>query len=235
VKATTGGFKGRGGNRLLSALSTKAFGALKSNLKRVSLKQGYVLQEPGDKINYLYFPHVGMISLLAVMKNGKAIETATVGREGAVGIMSAMSRQCAFCRVVVQTPVEASRIATAHFQKALASSVEIRNTAVRYVETLMAQVQQTAACNALHEIDARLCRWLLQTHDRTDGDIIPLTQEFLSEMLGVTRTTVTLVARQLQKAGAISYRRGKIEIINRRALERRACECYEVIRKLAEP
>ncbi len=216
-------------NRLLDSLPVADAVLLKPQLKTISMVQGTLLQEQGDQVNHVYFPHSGMISLLAVMKQGQSVEIATVGREGAVGAMSGFGSRHAFTRAIVQVDGAASRISAAHFQEAMKKSASLRVTIVRYNEGLLAQVQQTAACNALHDLEQRLCRWLLQTQDRAGGDIITLTHEFLSQMLAVRRTTVTLVARGLQKAGAIEYRRGKIRIVDRRKLEKRACECYKVV------
>ena len=192
-----------------------------------------MLQEPGDEVEHIYFPYVGMISLLAVLKDGNAIETATVGREGVVGAMAGLGLHTALARAVVQVPMAGAQIAAPMFRKAAQQSSELRNLIVKYNQVLLAQVQTTAACNALHHVEARLSRWILQTRDRTDTDRIPLTQEFLSEMLGVRRTSVSEVAHKLQAAGLIRYSRGVIEIVDRPALERRACECYAGIREKA--
>lgn len=216
-------------NRLLDSLPTAEAALLKPQLKTVKMVQGTLLQEPGDQINQIYFPQSGMISLLAVMKQGNCVEVATVGREGVVGAMSGFGPRHAFTRAIVQVEGVASRIAASNFQEAMKKSASLRETVVRYNEGLLAQVQQTAACNALHDLEQRLCRWLLQTNDRAGGDMIALTHEALSQMLAVRRTTVTLVARSLQEAGAIEYRRGKIRIVDRRKLEKRACECYKVV------
>ena len=216
-------------NRLLDSLPAAETALLKSQLKTVTMVQGTLLQEQGDQIGHVYFPQSGMISLLAVMKQGQSVEIATVGREGAVGAMSGFGSRHAFTRAIVQVVGAASRISSAHFQEAMKKSATLRETVARYNEGLLAQVQQTAACNALHDLEQRLCRWLLQTQDRAGGDLITLTHEFLSQMLAVRRTTVTLVARGLQAAGAIEYKRGKIRIVDRRKLEKRACECYKVV------
>jgi CRP-like cAMP-binding protein len=221
-------------NRLLDSLSPGDFALLKPHLKPHVMTQSVLLHDQGDQIDYIYFPHSGMVSLLAVMKQGNSVEIATVGREGAVGAMAGFGPRHAFTRAIVQADGMASRITTVKFQESLKKSADLRETIVRFNEGLLAQVQQTAACNALHELEERLCRWLLQTQDRTGGDIITLTHEFLSQMLAVRRTTVTLVARALQKAGAIKYRRGKIEIVDRGKLERRACECYFVVSREIE-
>src|SRR2546421_3604266 len=220
-------------NRILASLSQTDFSRVSSLLKNVSYEQGFVLQEPGDEVEHIYFPYVGMISLLAVLKDGNAIETATVGREGVVGAMAGLGLHTALARAVVQVPMAGAQIAAPMFRKAAQQSSELRNLIVKYNQVLLAQVQTTAACNALHHVEARLSRWILQTRDRTDTDRIPLTQEFLSEMLGVRRTSVSEVAHKLQAAGLIRYSRGVIEIVDRPALEQRACECYAGIREKA--
>ena len=196
----------------------------------MSFELGLLLQEPDKPTEFVYFPHQGMISLLAVMSDGQGIETATVGSEGVVGAMSGFGIRRGFTRAVVQAPLVASRISCAHFQAAVQKSDALKHLIVSYNELLLAQIQQTAACNALHPTETRLARWLLQTRDRIDSDVLPLTQEFLSQMLGVRRTTVTLVARQLERAGLIQTRRGRIIVMDRKGLEDVACECYAIVR-----
>jgi CRP-like cAMP-binding protein len=148
--------------------------------------------------------------------------------------MAGLGLHTTLTRAVVQTPLVASQIAAAQFRKAVELSSELRDVIVRYNDALLGQVQITAACNALHPIQARLARWILQTKDRVDGEIIPLTQQLLSEMLGVRRSSVSEVATQLQAAGFIHYTRGSIEITNREGLENAACECYQTIRAQSE-
>jgi CRP-like cAMP-binding protein len=223
-----------GRNRLLEALKPADFSLLAPNLQDISLTQGDVLKEAGDTITYVYFPQSGMISLLAVMQNGSAVETATIGREGAVGAMSGLGSRIAPYRSVVQIEGTASRIAAARFETAVNWSASIKDLLVRYSDGLMMMVQQSAGCNALHGLEARLCRWLLQTRDRSDSNRLGLTQEFLSQMLGVRRTSLTAIACDLQAAGLIHYRRGLIQIIDRSGLEAKACECYSAIRRRGE-
>ena len=218
-------------NRLLSALSPAELELLTPHLKEVVLEQGAVLQEQGERVDHVYFPGDCIISLIAVMRQGDAIETATVGREGAIGLLSGHGPRRAHTRAVVQVSGSAMRIAAPRFRKVAEESQAIRDMIGRYGEVLLIQVQQTAACNALHDVEERLSRWLLQARDRVDDNTIRLTHEFLSQMLGVRRPTVTVVARMLQDAGLIRYHRGHIEIIDRRGLEARACECYTVIRR----
>jgi CRP-like cAMP-binding protein len=216
-------------NKLLASLPRDQFDRLAPYLTSVSLPQGLVLYEAGDEVDQVYFPHYGMLSLLAVLRDGKAIETATVGREGVVGAMAGLGLYKSLVRVVVQMPLAVSKIAATHFRTAAAGSDVIRNLCVRYNEVLLSQARVTAACNALHPIEARFCRWLLQSADRAASDTVPLTQEFLAEMLGVRRTSVTEVASKVQNAGVITYSRGVIKILDRVALARMSCECYETL------
>jgi CRP-like cAMP-binding protein len=220
-----------GENRLLAALPPSDLSLLHPHLKRTVLEQGTLLQERDDRVECAYFPLSGMISLLAVMGDGQAIETAIVGREGTVGAMSGLGPWHAASRAVVTVPGTAWVIATSQLQDAVRQSDHLRNIILHYKETLLAQVQQTAGCNALHNAEERLARWLLQTRDRIDSDRMPLTQDFLSQMLGLRRTTVTVVAGVLQTAGFIHYRRGYLEIIDRSGLEQAACQCYGIIRQ----
>jgi CRP-like cAMP-binding protein len=216
-------------NKLLASLPRDHFDRLLPHLSAVSLQQGIVLCEAGDEVDQIYFPHDGMLSLLAVLRDGKAIETATVGREGVVGAMAGLGLYKSLVRVVVQMPLTCSKIAAPHFRTAVAASETIRNLCIRYNEVLLSQARVTAACNALHPIEARFCRWLLQSADRSASDTVALTQEFLAEMLGVRRTSVTEVASRVQNAGVITYSRGVIKILDRPALMRMSCECYETL------
>jgi CRP-like cAMP-binding protein len=216
-------------NKLLAALPRDHFELLLPHMATVSLLQGVALSEPGDEITDVFFPHDGMLSLLAVMRDGKAIETATVGREGVVGAMAGLGLYKSMVRVVVQLPMIGSRIAAAHFRKVVQKSDVIRDLCIDYNEVLLSQARVTAACNALHPIEARFCRWLLQSADRAGGDRIGLTQEFLAEMLGVRRTSVTEIASKIQAQGLISYSRGMITILDRKGVEKRSCECFQML------
>jgi CRP-like cAMP-binding protein len=216
-------------NKLLASLPRDHFDRLLPHLVTVHLSQAQILFEAGDEVDQIYFPHDGMLSLLLVLRDGKAIETATVGREGVVGGMAGLSLYRSLVRVVVQMPMVCSKIAATHFRNAASNSEPIRNLSIRYNEVLLSQARVTAACNALHSIEARFCRWLLQCADRAASDTITLTQEFLAEMLGVRRTSVTEVASKVQATGAITYSRGVIKVLDRSALMRMSCECYETL------
>jgi CRP-like cAMP-binding protein len=221
-------------NRFLATLPPHDFSLLAPHLRTIVLERGVMLHDVGEEIEHVYFPHTGMVSLVAVMQSGATVETATVGRGGVVGASAGLGAKRTFGRAVVQLPGTAAWISASQFHAAANESRAIRDLVVRYNELLLAQVQQSVACNALHGLEARLCRWLLQTHDCIDGDAIPLTQEFLGQMLGVRRTTVTIAARLLQSAGLIRYRRGLIQVLDRAALEDIACECYAAVRRNAD-
>jgi CRP-like cAMP-binding protein len=216
-------------NKLLASLPRDHFDRLAPHLSTASSPQGVMLTEVGDEVDQIYFPHSGMLSLLSVMRDGKAIETATVGREGVVGAMAGLGLYKSLVRVVVQMPLVGAKIAASQFRTVAAGSDPIRNLCIRYNEVLLSQARVTAACNALHPIEARFCRWLLQSADRAASDTITLTQELLAEMLGVRRTSVTEVASKVQSVGAISYSRGVIKILDRPALMRMSCECYQTL------
>lgn len=216
-------------NLLLSALPRAEFDLLAPHLSSRQIVQGTVLLEPGEETDQIYFPHSGMLSLLVVLNDGISIETSTVGREGVVGAMGGLGLYRSQVRVVVQLPMGVTKIPAAAFRKVVGLSSVIRDLCVRYNDVLLLHARVTAACNAVHHVDARFCRWLLQSADRAQSDAIPLTQEFIAEMLGVRRTSVTEVAGRIQKTGAISYTRGLISILDRPAIEHIACECYRLL------
>ena len=218
-------------NRLLAALPREMVDLMGHNLKQIPHAQGKALYEPGESIDQIYFPQSGMISLLVVAKDGGAIETATVGREGAVGLHSALGKRLSFTRATTQVSGKFSVIRAAAFAQFAQNHAPVRDLISRYTEVLWVEAQQIAACNAVHDAATRLCRWLLQTADRIGSDHLPLTQELIAEMLGVRRTTVTLMAQSLQRDGLIKYARGHITILDREQLERCACECYAVMQQ----
>jgi CRP-like cAMP-binding protein len=216
---------------LLAALPPEDLALLTPGLSQVDIDRGRLLFDPGDPIDVVYFPHDGVISLMTLMNNGAAIESATIGPEGALGLMAAVAPRQALSRAIVQTPLKASRIGAERLHEAWAKSPRIREMVDLHGEALFGHAIQSVACNALHSVEARFCRWLLTCHDRISGDTIALTQEFLADMLGVQRTTVTAVARSLQVKDLIRYRRGVVDIVDRPGLEALSCECYGVIRK----
>ncbi|MET0531077.1 MAG: Crp/Fnr family transcriptional regulator [Microvirga sp.] len=221
-------------NRLLAALAPQDYARLVPSLETVQLARRTVLYESGDAIRYAYFPHDCIVSLVAVMQNGDTVQMAVFGREGVLGFASALATGAALGRYVVQLPGTASRMTVAGLREAMNANPGIRNILMRFLEALIAQTFQTVACNAVHRIEARCCRWILSTHDRIAQEALPLTHEFLAEMLGVQRSSVSAVTRSLQSAGLIVQGRGVITVGDRAGLETAACECYGVIRRSFE-
>jgi CRP-like cAMP-binding protein len=217
-------------NGILNALSSKTLGLITPHLVKVKLPQGTVLHEMGDSISYVYFPLSGMVSMIAVLKSGEAIEAGIVGPEGFVGGYLGARGWRPLGHAVMQMTGEALRINVRHFKKAYDASDELRILINSYQAVMYFQAQQTAACQALHPVEPRICRWLLQAQDAVGGDTLNLTQEFLSHMMGVRRTSVSGSANKLQEEGLISYKRGVIRILDRKGLEKSACECYAAVR-----
>ncbi|UWU80204.1 Crp/Fnr family transcriptional regulator [Bradyrhizobium huanghuaihaiense] len=220
----------RVGNRLLAALPPADFALLAPHLRKVELQHDAVLVRSGDKIEHLSFPCSGAVALIMELPNGQTAATAVIGNDGAVGLLTALGPTRSPMTAVVRVAGTALQISPARFHNALERSPAIASSVQLLTRTLLTQFQHVAACNALHSVEARLARWLLHIHDRTDGgDILPLTQETLSELLGVRRTTVTHVVSALRSSRAIkSNRRGQLEI-DRHRLEIIACECYKVM------
>ena len=219
-------------NSLLAALPADDFALLGPHLTQISLEKGRLLYDPGDDIDTVYFPHHCVISLMTLMNNGSAIESATIGSEGALGLAAALAPRESLSRAIIQVGGDASRISAAVLGEAAQRSMALRTLIDRHNEALYGHAIQSVACNALHAVEARFCRWLLTCHDRIDNDTVSLTQEFLADMLGVQRTTVTAVARPLQARGLIRYRRGMVDILDRSGLEAMTCECYGAVRSL---
>jgi CRP-like cAMP-binding protein len=221
-------------NKLLAALSREDRAALEPHLETVNLPRGQVLYETRDTVRHAYFPHTCVISLVAVMEDGSSAEVALFGCEGVLGLASSLVTRESFGRYIVQLSGTASRIAIDRLEEVLNASPAVRDLFRRYIEALLKQTFQTVACNALHSVEARCCRWILSMHDRMNQDTLPLTHEFLAEMLGVQRSTVSLVTRTLQTAGLISQSRGVITVTDRAGLEETTCECYGTIRRTFE-
>lgn len=216
-------------NRLLAEFAQEDHPHLLPHLELVSLPRG-ILVEVGQEVTHAFFPIDCIIALTVTMNDGGTAETATVGREGMDGFIVALGDHRPLVRSMVQVEGTAARLPLSQLEAAFAKSPAIRDVILRYVQALMGQVMQFAACNALHVAEARFCRWLLMLRDRVGTDTLSLTHEFLAEMLGVQRPTVTLIARTLQTAGLIRYRRGLVEIVDRAGLEETSCECYGIVR-----
>jgi CRP-like cAMP-binding protein len=218
-------------NSLLAGLPRAEFDQLRPQMTVTSLAQGKVLAEVGDEIDQVYFPLSGMISLLTIMKNGKAIETSTIGKDGAFGAAATFGLYKSQVRAIIQISMSAAIVPAATMRRHGATSRALQLMCMRINENLLAQARITAACNALHLIEQRFCRWLLQTSSITQSTTINLTQEFLSEMLGVRRTSVTEIAQKVQEAGLINYSRGVINILDLDGLKARSCECFDTLRE----
>ncbi|MEH2611827.1 Crp/Fnr family transcriptional regulator [Bradyrhizobium sp. AZCC 1693] len=217
-------------NGLLAALPRADFDLLASDIQTVALDQNAVLARAGDEVDYVFLPHNGAISLMIDMANGQTVATATIGREGAISFLSAIGPAPSAMTAIVHVAGTASRIPSFRFRDAFNRSRAIRHALQAHVSAMLTQFQLGTACNALHPVEARMARWLLHLRDRTGHDVLPLTQEVLSQILGVRRTTVTLLMCNLRASGAIrSDRRGEIEI-DRSRLTAVACECQHTMR-----
>ena len=217
-------------NLLLDAFENESRERVDPYLERVEFKLGDVICEAGGILKHAYFPDGAVISLLTVLTDGTAIETANIGREGAFGLFAAMNSRTSFNRSLVQLQGAMVRVRIDILHVEFERSAHIRNLFVSYSETLLAQIQQTVACNALHTTQQRICRWLLMMHDRADGRYLGYTHEFLADVLGVNRKSVTLAAQALQREGLINYHRGTIQVLDRPGLEKASCECYAVVK-----
>ena len=217
-------------NQLLSAFEPGTFQMIAPHLERVHLKLGDVVCEAGGMLRHSYFPEGSVLSLLTVLESGDAIETSNIGREGAFGLFAAMYSRTSFNRCIVQLEGPMVRCKIEPLKEAFSSSDHIRNLFVSFSETLLSQVQQTVACNAMHSVEERMCRWLLMMHDRAEGETLTYTHEFLSEVLGANRKSISVAAQSMQSAGLIRYRRGMMQVVNRSALEKASCECYGVVK-----
>ncbi len=218
-------------NRLLGLLPPRDYQRLRPHLRRIPLEYRQSLYRANKPIEFVYFIETGVGSLVNTMKNGEAAEVGTIGNEGLVGLPAVLGDDRAPTGVYVQVPGAGLRMKATLFKKELARSASMQTVMLQYGHAFFNQVAQSAACNHFHTLQQRCCRWLLMTHDRMQSDEFLLTQEFLAMMLGVQRTGISGVASGLQRAGLIRYRRGQVTILNRRALERRSCECYGVSKR----
>jgi CRP-like cAMP-binding protein len=219
------------GNRLFGALDRSIRERIEPHLEPVEFSLGAIVCDAGGVLKHAYFPLGAVLSLLTVLEDGSAIETANIGREGAFGLFAAMYSQISFNRSMVQLEGRMFRCPIEALRAEFTTSEQVRDLFVSYSETLLSQVQQTVACNAVHSTEERICRWLLMMHDRAEGEALPYTHDFLSRMLGANRKSVTLAAQSLQAAGFISYRRGKIQVLDRAGLETASCECYAIVKE----
>lgn len=220
----------RTGNLILAALSDADFAQLAPLFESHPLRMRETLQEAGDAADYVYFPLSGVISVLTVLENGMMIEFATIGSEGTTGVPLFLGFGESNTALISQVPGDALWLSRADFLDCLSRLPSFAVVLLRYSGLMLALVSQSAACNRAHHADARCARWLLMTHDQAGRDDFPITQEFLAQMLGVSRPSVALSAAALQRANFVTYHRGEMHIVDRHGLELAACECYAVVR-----
>jgi CRP-like cAMP-binding protein len=218
-------------NRLLAALPDIERSRWLPQLEPVDLPLGKVVYESGSKLSHVYFPTTSIVSLLYVMEDGASAEIAVVGHEGIVGISLFMGGQSTPSRAVVQSAGGGLRLKASLMMEEFNRAGPVLHLMLRYTQALITQMGQTAVCNRHHSLDQQLCRWLLLSLDRLPSDELVMTQELIANMLGVRREGVTEAAGKLQEAGLIQYRRGRIKVVDRNGLEKRACECYAVVKK----
>jgi len=214
-------------NKLLAALPNDEYARIAGNLATTPLKLKRLLHKPGEPIDTVYFPGGGFVSMVTVLKDGSMVEVATIGREGMLGMSAALSREPSSSATMVQAETDMCYTMSARaFRQEMDRRGAFYDLLTRYGQALLGFIMQSTACNAVHSVEQRLSRWLLMAHDRVGKDEFPLTQEFAAMMLGTSRPTVTVVAGTLQKAGLITYHRGRVMVVDRQKLEATSCECY---------
>ncbi|MFP5269757.1 Crp/Fnr family transcriptional regulator [Coleofasciculus sp.] len=218
-------------NQLLTALPDQEYQRLVPHLKEVSLTLGQILYQPGEPILHVYFPNRAIVSLIILLANGLTTEVGMVGKEGMVGIPVFLADGMAINQAVVQIEGTAMKMNASILKSEFERGSKLPRLLLFYTQTLLNQVSQTAACNRQHRLEQRLARWLLSAQDTINSSELRLTQEFLGNMLGTRRATVTVAASKLQETGAIRYHRGVITILDRELLETIACECYSVVKQ----
>ena len=218
-------------NHLLAALPAADYARLLPDLELIPMPLGWAVYESGGHLGYVYFPTTSIVSLLYVMEGGASAEIAITGNEGLVGISLFMGGESTPSRAVVQSAGNAYRLRARVLKREFALGGNLQHLALRFTQALITQMAQTAVCNRHHALDQQLCRWLLVSLDRLQGDELVMTQELIANMLGVRREGVTEAAGNLQAAGLIKYTRGRIRVLDRAGLEKRVCECYAVVKK----
>lgn len=217
-------------NRLLAALPQGEREALLPRLKEVELKIGDVIYEPFDSIRYVYFPDDALFSLMSLTEGGGSVEIVLIGSEGVVGVAGLLGTDTTPYRVVIEAAGRARRIEIAALKTLFDQSPALRRLVLRYLHALLVQIAQSSVCNHFHSVEQRLAYWMLASQDRTKADKFPYTQEFLSDILGTDRVSVTRAALALKRAGVIDYARGVITILDRAGLEKFSCECYRIVK-----
>lgn len=217
-------------NLVLGALRRDDRREIEPHLQFISLGSGDILYEPGYPVDWIYFPNTTVLSVVTVMADGRTVESDTVGYESMVGGLNALGDVEAVSRTFVQIPGTALRLSAVRLRRRADESPAFRKLLIRHAQANLAQAHQSVACNALHDLNQRLCRWLLMSHDRTARADIQLTQQFLATMLGAQRTTVNEALRELAEAGLIRQGRGSIQLLNRERMQAMVCECYDAVR-----
>jgi CRP-like cAMP-binding protein len=218
-------------NRLLLALPSRNLTRLLPELEHIRCQRGQVLMDADSSLDHIFFPDSGVVSVVAVYADGSVIEMATIGREGCTGMQAFFGAKISSVRLLVQIPGSAAKMSRAAFARAMESMPSFRNLMSAYIHAFMEQVLVSVACNGAHSLKQRLARWLLMMRDRSDEDALLITQSLLAEMLGVQRPTITIAARELERAGLIERGRRQVTILDRQGLTKASCECYQLVRK----
>jgi CRP-like cAMP-binding protein len=218
-------------NRLLLALPSRNLKRLMPELEHIRCDREQVLMDADRPLDYVYFPDIGVVSVVAVYTDGSIIEMATIGREGCTGMQAFFGTKTSSVRLLVQIPGSATKMSRAAFVRAIESMPSFRSLMSAYIQAFMEQVLVSVACNGAHSLTQRLARWLLMMRDRCDDDTLLITQDLLAEMLGVQRPSITIAAKELERAGLIKRGRRQVTILNRKGLTKASCECYQLVRE----
>jgi CRP-like cAMP-binding protein len=218
-------------NRLLLALPSRNLKRLMPELEQIRCEREQVLLDADSSLDHVFFPDSGVISVVAVYADGSIIEMATIGREGCSGVQAALGAKSSSARLLVQIPGSAAKMSRAAFTRAMESMPSFRGLMYAYSQAFLEQVMVSVACNGAHSLKQRLARWLLMMRDRSDGDVLLITQDLLAEMLGAQRPSITIAARELERAGLIERGRRQVTILNRKGLTKASCECYQLVRE----
>ena len=217
-------------NRLLLALPSRNLKRLMPELEQIRCQRGQILMDADSPLDHVFFPDSGVVSVVAVYADGSIIEMATTGREGCTGSQAFFGAKTSSVRLLVQIPGSAAKMSRAAFARAMESMPSFRTLMSAYVQAFLEQVMVSVACNGAHSLKQRLARWLLMMRDRSDEDALLITQSLLAEMLGVQRPTITIAARELERAGLIERGRRQVTILDRQGLTKASCECYQLVR-----
>ena len=218
-------------NRLLLALPSRDLKRIMPELEQIRCQRGQVLMDTDSPLDHVFFPDSGVISVVAVYSDGSVIEMATIGREGFTDVKAVFGAKHSSARLLIQIPGSAAKMSRAAFTRAMESMPSFRSLMFAYAHAFLEQVMVSVACNGAHSLKQRLARWLLMMRDRSDDDALPITHDLLAEMLGVQRPTITIAARELERAGLIARGRRQVTILKRQGLTKASCECYQLVRE----